>query len=120
MGKGSKPLTTVRSQQGQQYDLHVSLTGFPRLREQSNPNSSTCSRANISHAQNTLLYDSHNQTAACESQKQEGSKKKCPKGSLVLLYHNKKILEASEVLNLGTRGCGCARTGLAVIESFKS
>lgn len=76
---------------------------------------STCSRANISYAQNTLLYDSHNQAAACESEKRRALRRNVPKGHLVLLHHN-KIPDASQVLNLGTGGCGCAHTGLAVIE----
>lgn len=106
--QGLKAVTTVWSQQGQHYDLHVRLTSFPTLREQNNQKSSTCSRANISHAQNTQLYDSCNQAAACDSREERRAlRRNVPKGPLVLLYCSNTILEASEVLNLGTWRCGC-------------
>lgn len=79
------------------------------FRRESNENRSNCSRTNKSPVQNTLLCDACNQAAGCGSltEKRRALKKNVPKGPLVFLYHIKKLLEVSEAVNSGTRGCSC-------------
>lgn len=52
----------------------------------------------------TLLCDPHNQAAGrgLLGEKRRALKRNAPKGPCLFLYHIKKLLEASEVVNSGT------------------